>query len=245
MTGSHWLRIWNDWPTRFASTDYLRQVAKTVEGQPISERQCEQLVATIVDRLDLEPSDVLLDLCCGNGLITARLAACCRQVVGVDFSAPLLAVAERDHQPTNVMYRQQSALDLGQVTALGTFDKVLMYDALQFFTRPQLEGLLRGVLRLAAPDCRILFGGVPYRPHRRRHYDTPPKVLRAWWYRMTGRDLMGTWWEEKDFLAACQATDLAYECFNQPPDLYNARFRFDVVVSRTLRRSVPVGGAFE
>ena len=157
MTSRHWHRVWQRWPSRFEPTDHLRQVAKTVGGEPISRRQVEQLVENIVSRLSLGSDDVLLDLCCGNGLLTSQLARTCRHVTGVDFSEPLLAVARRDHSRPNLVYVNSSVLDIGQrlLPERRTFNKVLMYDALQFFAKHDFENLLNGIIDVATEGPQV------------------------------------------------------------------------------------------
>ena len=41
---------------------------------------------------------------------------------------------------------------------------------------------------------------------------------------------MGTWWEEADFVAVCKRKGLQCTFHQQPSDLYNAAFRFDVTI---------------
>ncbi len=82
-----------DWRAYFSSLgerakrrEFLRQVGRTIDGQPITEQQIELDVAAVRTALELNPRDCLLDLCCGNGAITHRLAASCGFTFGVDFS---------------------------------------------------------------------------------------------------------------------------------------------------------------
>jgi hypothetical protein len=67
--------------------DLLRQVGRTVTGTPEPEGQIEILVDSIAERLKLN-KDVLLDLCCGNGLVMAQLSALCGVIVGVERAHP-------------------------------------------------------------------------------------------------------------------------------------------------------------
>jgi predicted TPR repeat methyltransferase len=76
-----------------APGDYLRQVGKTVNGAPISQIAVDALVQDIAHRLAIKGTDHLLDLCCGNGLVTHQCAPFCRSIVGVDYSEPLLQIA--------------------------------------------------------------------------------------------------------------------------------------------------------
>jgi SAM-dependent methyltransferase len=230
MTEARWRQVWDAWPRQFDRADHLRQVAKTLGGTPISEQQVSRITATIVERLRLQPSDTLLDLCCGNGLMTARLAERCGRVVGVDFSQPLLDVARRDHMPDNVDYQLGSVNDLEHLPLRQPFTKVVMYDALQHFTPAHLRQLLRVLANMTPAPHLMMFGGVPFRPRRPRFLDTFDKRRRYWYYRLTGRDLLGTWWQARDFAEACASAGLRHEVHDQPAALYNAAFRVDVTV---------------
>lgn len=231
MTDTRWLLFWDRSPRQCDPKEHLRQVGRTVDGREVSIEQVALIAEDISSRLCLEPSDVLLDLCCGNGLITARLATRCHHVVGVDFSEPLLAVARREFSPANVEYRLGSVRNLpGLNLPPRLFTKVLMYDALQHFTPADFRRLLPQLLTLAAPHCLILLGGVPYKPHRRRLINTRAKWLRYWYLRLSNRDLIGTWWTRRDVAKACDPLGLKYELHKQRPDLYNAAFRVDVSI---------------
>jgi SAM-dependent methyltransferase len=229
MTSAEWRILWDEWPRRFAADDHLRQVAKTVDGVVIGAGQVQLIVDDIAGRLELGAADTLLDLCCGNGVITSRLATVCRQVVGVDFSAPLLAVARRDYAPANVSYVHGSVLELDRMALPpGAFTKVLVYDALQHFTPAELRRVLAATVPLMPSGRRrLLLGGAPYQPYRRRWLDTPAKVLGYWHRRLAGRDLLGTWWRDEDVAGACAAVGLQCARRDQAPHLYNAAFRVD------------------
>ena len=54
--------------------DLWGQVRRHAAGQPIDEEQIALTVGAIHDALQLQPKDVLLDLGCGNGALSARLA---------------------------------------------------------------------------------------------------------------------------------------------------------------------------
>jgi methylase of polypeptide subunit release factors len=49
-------------------------VGKTVNGQEIPESQVGLIVENIANVLRLNAKDSVIDLCCGNGLITRQLA---------------------------------------------------------------------------------------------------------------------------------------------------------------------------
>jgi SAM-dependent methyltransferase len=78
-------RDWNWWA-------YLFRVIhrQTIPG---IERYDDELIAFIVERLDLRPGDRLLDLGCGSGVHALRLAQRGIQVVGLDIAPSLVGYA--------------------------------------------------------------------------------------------------------------------------------------------------------
>jgi cyclopropane fatty-acyl-phospholipid synthase-like methyltransferase len=227
-----WEKFWNTVPRAVGERDYFRQVMKTVRGEPLTERQFQYMVSEVCERLELKETDRVLDLCCGNGLITKEIAKVCRAVVGVDFSQPLIEVANRDHRPANVTYWRMSALDLDQMPLppTGPFNKVLLYDALQHFAKRDLSRLLRNILAATSEGRLILLGGIPDKRRQWRFYNTPQKKLLYLTRKVTGKDALGTWWERDFIRATCQQLNLQCAVHEQSKEMYNAHFRFDVAI---------------
>ncbi len=94
----------------------LQQVGKTVHGQEVPAEQIDRIVEGIVRNLDLRAGHAMLDLCCGNGLLTARLAQRVATITGVDYSASLIDVARARNQPPNVTYLCHDVIGLAQET---------------------------------------------------------------------------------------------------------------------------------
>lgn len=229
-----WRRHWNEAPAQFADTDFLRQVGKTVDGQPISADQLDRLIAQLTEGLDLSPSDRVLDLCCGNGLITQHLARGCRAITGVDYSQPLIELARAHHQPPNASYVHASVLEIDE-ERLGRsepFDKIYMYEALQHFTPMELELILERVEPLSRTGTRLYLGSVPDRLKLWFFYDTPAR--RADFERRVaeGREAIGTWWERSTLADIAVAHGFDWEFVDQHEDLHTAHYRFDALLTR-------------
>ncbi|MBK9137458.1 MAG: bifunctional demethylmenaquinone methyltransferase/2-methoxy-6-polyprenyl-1,4-benzoquinol methylase UbiE [Verrucomicrobia bacterium] len=118
------------------------------------------------------PGKVMLDLCCGTGDVTFRLAAAGAAVVGVDFSEPMLAVARQRRRArgpdAKVVFVQGDALHIP--FADDTFDAVTISYGLR-----NLAGVadgLREMWRVAKPGGRLLVldFGKPDRPWWRSVY---------------------------------------------------------------------------
>ncbi|MFB6069332.1 MAG: class I SAM-dependent methyltransferase [Halobacterium sp.] len=107
-------------------------------------------------RLDLDADDRVLDVGCGTGVSTRRLAADARDVHGVDLSRPQLRRANA---------RVDASLALGDATRLpyrdDAFDAVVSIGTLPYVPEPAT--LLEEARRVAAPGARLLAVG-PKRP---------------------------------------------------------------------------------
>jgi ubiquinone/menaquinone biosynthesis C-methylase UbiE len=113
---------------------------------------CEQL-------LEVRPGQVVLDVACGNGVFSRRLADLGAQVVATDFSAAFLERARARNVPYagRIEYLQVDATDEEALLALGAgrFDAVVCNMALMDMA--QIEPLLRGIPRLLQPEGRFVF----------------------------------------------------------------------------------------
>jgi SAM-dependent methyltransferase len=101
-----------------------------------------------------------LDLGCGLGLFTERLARCAEQVVGIDISAVAIGcAADRTRALTHVQVHQ------GDIMALsadldGSFDLVVVADTIYYLPPPIHDDLLKTlanrIARLLTPDGVVL-----------------------------------------------------------------------------------------
>ncbi|MFF5184951.1 class I SAM-dependent DNA methyltransferase [Streptomyces sp. NPDC000345] len=114
------------------------------EGQIAS---AEWLIAS------LPPGARVLDLGCGTGIPTARrLAEAGCEVVGVDLSAGMVALA-REHVPTGVFHQADIAdLRPGGPRDLGRFDAVAAFFSLLMLPRAEIPLALRTVHHVLVPE---------------------------------------------------------------------------------------------
>jgi len=119
--------------------------------------------------LALRPGERILDVACGNGLTSRRLAAMGAQVVAFDFAEEMIAHAiERTTRPgttgpgtaghvERIQYRVLDATDEAALLALGEgqFDAALSNMAL--FDMAEIGPLVRALPRLLRPGGRFVF----------------------------------------------------------------------------------------
>ena len=231
---TQWEDYWDSFPRKSGRDEFLRQVGKTVHGQPISAEQLELLVADIIQKLNIKASDQVLDLCCGNGLVTSFVAGKCKQIVGVDYSSFLLEIARENFSVPNVRYYCMSALDITpeKLHISAPFTKIYMYEALQSFTEEQLAPLIERLLALSNETPVILLASIPHQRKLGKFYNTPELQQTYRKNRRTGALGLGTWWKQSVIRQTCSLYNLRCEFLPQPEKLHTAHYRFDVRITR-------------
>jgi len=97
---------------------------------------------TLVDLLDPSPGERVLDLGCGTGDLTAKIAERGASVVGLDSDKSMIARARARFPDLEFVHGD------GHEFSLGTFDSVFSNAALHWLTRPQeVTSAVRAALR--------------------------------------------------------------------------------------------------
>jgi SAM-dependent methyltransferase len=112
----------------------------------------------IASLLDIQPGRRYLDIACGNGLTSRRLATLGAQVTAFDFSSNLIEKARSRENPGSLIeYRIVDATEEQQLLALGEgiFDAALSNMAL--FDMANIEILFQSLPRLLKPGGIFVF----------------------------------------------------------------------------------------
>lgn len=226
-----WRSFWNSDAAHLASDDLLVQVGRTVGGRPIAAADVELAAETVVRGLELGRDDVLLDLCCGNGLITRRLARACKAVIGVDCSRRLIEVARKRSAAPNLAYMEGAAEELDRLDLGASPDKLSMVQALQHLNVGGFQRLLAALDHLDRPIERLVLTDVPDRERIFAFYDTPERQEEFRRRRADGTEAIGAWWDRAELAGLLAAHGYDAEIAASPGAAY-AHYRFDVVARR-------------
>jgi len=230
-----WKQFWSSYrKIEVASeADLFREVGKTVNGEPLSEEAFQISIALIVDRLNLSKKDLLLELGCGNGLVTRRLAPFVKQIRAIDFSEHLIDHAKEFSSATNVSYLCRDAVShLHDLVLTKTYvpTKILLADGLGYFEAKDLRCMLQSAQRLTADRFVFMASGVPCDELKWNFYNTPARVHRFEKNQMqaeNSNDGIGRWWCKAELEEIGKTLGLRTEIGEQPSILAN--YRINVV----------------
>jgi SAM-dependent methyltransferase len=154
-----WLYI-EDHPDAFAVVtcedvpSYPRSVLDGIRASGLfAERDCGTCSTFTYDLIagSIGPSDVVLDIACGDGEGTARLAAACRQIVGCDLDAGVVAQAQARAIP-NATFEVQDGCALSYPD--GFFSAIVSSNTLEHVADD--EAMLRSFHRVLQPGGRLI-----------------------------------------------------------------------------------------
>lgn len=213
------------------TAEMLKQVGKTVNGDPITEEQFQSIVDSIVTALELKETDNVLDLCCGNGLITREIAKLCVWVVGIDKDREMIATATSESDADNVLYTTYPAQDNWRLSWSKFARKAYIYEAMQYFNLPDFLKILNGLSRLGTIST-VFLGSIPDHDKRWHFYDTPDKRIATINRLMNGTEQIPEWWSLEDIRVIAELFGFVAERVEQNPILHTAHYRFDVLLRR-------------
>lgn len=227
--GNYWLNHYNSLVTDFVN-EPLKQVGKTVHGVVISHAQLELIINNIACTLELNGSDTLVDLCCGNGVLTTQLARSASKVIGVDFSSGLLETARSISIAANVEYVEMDVTDLSQ-PIIQRGEKYSMYEALQYLSPDGFDRLLSGIGGRRG-TIKLLVGSVPDRSRLRCFYASDESYGFYQECEASGKPHLGRWWTKDEMVQAGARNGYIVKIIPQPSELYTSHYRFDALFER-------------
>ena len=234
----NWKEFWDQQAT--LNSNPQAQVGRVKKGLTVQAPVVEEITDRISTLLDVQPSDHLLDICCGNGILTLPLASKCHSIVGVDISTEQLALAQLNASKENIRYQLADAIQLVQNPALAAisppdgYDKINLYFSFQYLdTFNKGKNALQGMLHLLKNNGLILLGDVPEQQHFHTFYPTFKSKVKYHLKRLLHKNDMGKFWSEKELQQICQKLGCEIKRLKQPPHFPYSDYRCDYLIKKT------------
>ena len=223
----NWKEFWNQKSLEGSSQ---KQVGRVKNGVVLPFHTISLIADDIKQKIDLQANDAFLDVCCGNGLLSAELAKDCKHVTAVDFSELLINQAKIKHKDSNILFKQANALDLQLEEQ---FDKIILYFSFQYFDTYQKGfDVIKNLSKHMKPGATMLIGDVPDLAKKDVYYNTFSKKLRLFKQNILGQNEMGKFWSEAEMNRICQSLGLKGEFIQQKSELPFSNYRFDYLIKK-------------
>lgn len=223
----YWKRFWNE-SAQVRDPDFYRQVGRTFHKIPYSESQVQHLVDALLSHLPRDSGASLLDVACGNGMITSRLASHFAHVTGVDYSEPLIGVARQHFSRDNIEYVIAEAEHF--LAPPASYDCAVVCLALQHFSISQVRALLRRLTVLLKPGAPVALAEVPDGDRLWNFYRGLSGRVRYAVDVIRNRPIIGYWWRPTDLHRLALEAGMSLSIHYQPVTCPNHYFRYDAVL---------------
>jgi ubiquinone/menaquinone biosynthesis C-methylase UbiE len=226
----NWQEIWTQFATR--TDDAMEQVGRTVNFVPMSEVLVAEIVGDIVEKTNMQMGDNVLDICCGNGILTQKIAHYCTKIIGIDREKLLIERAERDFGGENISYWVGDALDVEKFVNQ-QFEVIILYFSFQYFdTIEKGEKMIAAMLSLLKPNGCILIGDVPNRDKISVLYPKRLHRFRYWISCYTGKNAMGKFWKYEEITTICKKHHAKVQICPQKASLPYSHYRTDFLIRK-------------
>jgi cyclopropane fatty-acyl-phospholipid synthase-like methyltransferase len=220
-------------PKKYPRTDFWRQVARSVDGEPVSNEQIQMIVEAIESALLLSPSDAVLDLACGNGALSSRLYGFCRELHGVDHSEYLIGVA-KEYFERAPRYTYETA-DVGDYLECRrdptSYTKCLCYGSFAYFSRKLATTFIQALAQHFRSISRVFIGNIPDRAAAPAFYDARGIDFKT--VIDEPDSAIGLWWDRDDLRRLATEHGWTVDVTTMPKAFFGSHYRFDATLRRT------------
>ena len=220
---------WKNFWDQFAKSDDPHEQVARLSKNDLPVDIIERITRHIMDQLQITKSDSVLDVCCGNGVISKAMAGYCTHVTGVDLS-PVQIQNARTAAPENVNFTEGDGLELSSSVSR-QYDKILCYFSFQYFDSYQKgKQALSEMQKVLKPGGKIFLGDVPDYAKRKQFYQTWDALLKKKIDRLLDRDAMGKFWQKEELDEICLSLGLKGHYLEQPEGMLYSHYRLDYLV---------------
>lgn len=226
----YWQEYWNVFPLDNVG-DLQRQVGRTRNKKTVTSELWDRTLGFVWENMEITPVSQVLELCCGNGMLTLPLARRVKSVTAIDYSVPLM----------DALAKQLDVESIGNVTTITgdvnkmdipeeKFSHVLMYFAIQHFSEKDAIILFERVIKTLKRGGRFYIGDIPDRAKLWEFANTDDYASMYFNSVKSGVPAIGSWFLHDDLLKLSKWAGFSNaEIITQPEYQINSRYRFDLL----------------
>ena len=230
MGSKYWESFWVDYGNKSITEDAQTQVLRTLNKKPIESGLWQRTLDFILEKLDVQPSDNIVDLCCGNGLISKTISSMCESVTSVDVSSHLLDQMDIAKNKNIIKINKNiKELDL----PAQKYEKVIMYAGIQYFNAQESIEIFQKIYEWLKPGGIFLVGDIPDHKKLWSFFDSEEREGAYFDSLRKGEPIVGSWFHEEFLEKLGRYIGFSQsEFIEQPTEMIYSFFRFDMRFKR-------------
>jgi len=223
----YWKDFWTRYGAEATSKDLQTQVLRVRNKQPIDHEAWIYTLNQVCTDLAIAPDVRVLDLCSGNGLFAEEFVRRGARVTALDVSADLLAnLAKRCPSVTTIASDVRAA-----ELADGSFDRILMYAAIQYLDVAESIVLLESAYRWLTPGGIFFIADIPDFAKIWSYFNSPERMQAHFQSVKNRTPLIGTWFDAAYITNMARSAGYSkVEIKPQDPKLIYSDFRYDLLL---------------
>lgn len=224
---SYWKNYWDKHLSDVSNDDPFRQVMRLQNGAPMSNSEFMAMTSHIINHLKLSDEHDVLDLCCGNGLISAEVAKHCKKVLGIDFSEKLIQdIALR--KSDNLVGIAEDVINITLQSE--SFHRILFAAAIQHFTQAQIIQLFLNCSSWLKADGILLLTDIIDSNLIWKFYDSEEREDAYFDNVLKGTPILGTWFDRSWLIKLARHAGFTDAIALEQPENYPySHYRFDLL----------------
>ena len=219
-----------EYPKTVGRKEFWKQIKRTINGKEVSQKDINQIVLQIKNKLKLSSQDILLDLGCGNGALASNFYDHIKKYVGVDFSDYLIEIANEYFLNQNSIFIKNSIQSyLNEINDDNEINKILIYGCASYLSKEDLINCLSLILKKFNKLQKIFIGNIPNLMFAKEFYDKR-KVLD--FNLEDEKSLIGVWWCPENLNEIMNDIGFRSKIIYMPKSFYSSHYRFDILLEK-------------
>jgi ubiquinone/menaquinone biosynthesis C-methylase UbiE len=138
----------------------------------------------------LKKKDIVLDLCCGNGLIATKICQKVKSIYCVDINKKLLEVIKKQKiSNLRVLCKDVERIKFQEEK----FSKVIWYSGIQYFSHKDIISLAFKIYKFSKPKSIFYIGDIPDKQKLWKYFNTKLRKKNYFDGVLNDKPIIGTW----------------------------------------------------
>ena len=222
------------WDNKAKDSNILNKQVGRVSGSDdaLEDEVLQKIEKHINQYLRINNNEVLLDVCCGNGLVISILKNKCKQIIGVDMAPTMIENADKEFTSSNTAFIEGDATNISELVNTD-IDKAYLYFSFQYFDSYEKgKKVIEEILKVLKPGGLIFLGDIPDRKRLWVFYDTIRKKIKYFIDEVRKKNTMGKFWKQEELDRICVECNVKGTYYEQSQELPYSYYRFDYLIEK-------------